>query len=581
MLERPISDIINDALKDEVFGKDFSFRKDQKETIETILNAYLEDPNSTVVLDAPTGTGKSIIAMWCAWVLKELGKKGYLITSDLSLQDQYESDINKLSLRWPSIKGVDNYDCHVNGLKFSLGECRMRNMGYDEAIARLGCASTCEYIQLRLRAMDSPVTILNYAFWLLQRNYVAPKMEESERKVPFEKRDFVFFDEAHKIDEIVQNHFSPRIDVTLPELLNNQTKFLLKQGISAPNLSSAYLSDIVKDLKELKQKDLLLDKLIELEGIMMYVLKSKSDTEKAAKRLFGHYNEKALTQTWRTAFGRFDLIKDIHCKIEDYIELLEEAGIDNMVMEQSEFEVKFMCSEEAMMIKKYLHKQSGFKVLMSATIGGPRQFAKVMGIESAKFIRLGNAFNYEKSPVVFINKHKLSFREKEKSLPEVIKILDKILDKHKDQRGIIHTGSYEFNNYIKTKSKHTFRLMDYENSSEKSDIFEVFKKRENGVFMGPSILEGLDLKDDISRFQIFFKVPYPNLKNPLIKAKMEKIPEWYDWKTALHITQGVGRSVRSKDDWAVTYILDACFISLINKKELFSPSFIERIKIVK
>ena len=154
MLERNIKKIIEDAIKTGVFGDGFAFRKGQRDTIEAIVNAYVEDPEQTIILDAPTGTGKSIIGMWVSWILKEMGNNGYLITSDLSLQDQYESDIYKLKLRWPSVKGADNYDCHVNGLKFSLGECRMRNMGYDQAIAKLDCAKTCDYIQLRLRAID-------------------------------------------------------------------------------------------------------------------------------------------------------------------------------------------------------------------------------------------------------------------------------------------------------------------------------------------------------------------------------------------------------------------------------------------
>ena len=581
MLERPIKEIIDEALELGVFGADFTFRKGQRETIETIIQAYQEDPESSVVIDAPTGTGKSIIAMWCSWIFKEMGKRGYLITSDLSLQDQYESDLKRLRLRWPSIKGIDNYDCHVNGLKFSLGECRMRNMGYEQALAKMKCAQTCEYIQLRKRAIDSPVSVLNYAFWLLQRNYVAPKMESDEREVPFKKRDYVFFDEAHRIDEIVQNHFSPRVDNFLPELLNNQVKFLVKSGLPSPNISSAYLNDLIGDLTHSQEREVLYAKLVELKKVLGGFNASKGAAEKSARQIFGTSVDRQLSPTWKTAFNRFDRIKDIHCKIEDYIDLINITGIDTMVWDQRDEEAKFMCTEEATMIEKYLHNQSGFKVFMSATIGGPREFARIMGIKSAKFIRLDNAFNYDKSPVVFVNKHKLSRREKETSLPKVIKLLDKIIDKHKGQRGIIHTGSYEFTKYIKQHSKHTFRLMDYDNSKEKNDLLELFKQKEEAVFMGPSLLEGLDLKDDISRFQIFFKVPYPNLGDPLIKAKMNTMPNWYDWKTGITIMQGVGRSVRNEDDWAVTYILDACFLSLINKSELFPPSFVERIKTVK
>ena len=104
MLERTIDQIINESLSKNIFGEGFAFRDGQREIIEAICNSYIEDPNATLVVDAPTGAGKSLIAMWSAHVLKELGNRGYLITSDLSLQDQYESDFYRLGLRWPSIQ---------------------------------------------------------------------------------------------------------------------------------------------------------------------------------------------------------------------------------------------------------------------------------------------------------------------------------------------------------------------------------------------------------------------------------------------------------------------------------------------
>jgi len=402
-------------------------------------------------------------------------------------------------------------------------------------------------------------------------------MEENDKKIPFTKRDFVFFDEAHKIDDIVQNHFSPRIDNKTARIFGEVNKFIQRNSIDAAWVSENRIADIINRIMLEDDVDLLMRHINEFRGIAVVYRKVKDAALKQSKRRF--YDE--IPKNWQQFFGRMDRLKDIWCKFDDYADIIKDNGTDTIVIDRGEGEVKFMCTEESKMIEKYLHNQAGFKVFMSATIGGPREFARVMGIKSAKFIRLDNAFNYDKSPVVFINKHKLSYRHKEQSLPKVVELLDKIISKHKGQRGIIHTGSYEFTNYIKSKSKHTFRLMDYENSKEKGDMLELFKRKEDAVFMGPSLLEGLDLKDDISRFQVFFKVPYPNLRDPLIKAKMEKMPNWYDWKTGITIMQGVGRSVRSEEDWAVTYILDACFISLINKSELFPPTFKERVKTIK
>tara|TARA_R110000764_G_scaffold1029_10_gene3962 strand:+ start:5057 stop:6790 length:1734 start_codon:yes stop_codon:yes gene_type:complete len=577
MLERTIDQIINESLSKNTFGEGFAFRDGQREIIEAICNSYLEDPNATLVVDAPTGAGKSLIAMWSAHVLKELGNRGYLITSDLSLQDQYESDFYRLGLRWPSIRGVDNYECSVNGLPFSLGDCKLKGMGYEQA-EKLSCYSSCDYLQNRKRSIEQPIALLNYSFWLIQRNYVEDRMLQDNKEVPFKSRDFVFFDEAHKVDEIVQGHFSPRIDIGIVDRFGLANRFIQKQDIGTPIQTLGSIKSIVTKLLTEKSKPALFEAMQDFRKIAKVYRKAAQITKAQAGKRF---KNREVPRDWATALTTFDRIKDVYCKFDDYVALIKDVGVDSMVINQMEDEAKFMCVEEGRMIQKYLHDRAGFKVFMSATIGDPRAFVKIMGIKNAKFIRVPNAFNYDKSPVVFVNRHKLSFREREASLPKVVKILDQIISKHSGQRGVIHTGSYMFANYIKQNSKHTFRLMDYENSKDKKGIIELFKKKDDAVLMGPSLLEGLDLKDDISRFQIFFKVPYPNVSDPLIKAKMQHSKEWYDWKTGISIMQGVGRSVRSKDDWAVTYVLDACFRSLINKKGFFPPSFQERIKTIK
>jgi len=576
MLERGLDQIIDSALEKNTFGKDFKFRKGQREIITKICETYLNDPESTLVIDAPTGAGKSLIAMWSAHILKELGNRGYMVTSDLSLQDQYETDFYGYGLRWPSIKGVDNYECSVNGLPFSLGDCKLKGMGYEQA-EKLSCYNSCEYLQNRRRAIDQPISLLNYSFWLIQRNYVEAKMQQEERTIPFEKRDFVFFDEAHRIDDIVQSHFSPRIEQSLVDKMVTLNRFASKNGFQEASYTKNKIQSLINHMMSGDKHDVF-SAMSEFERILHGFGKVRQVANKMAKKRFGI---SGVPKIWQTAFSHFDRLKDVHCKVEDYLSLIKEVGVDKMVLDQNEHEAKFMCVEESLMINKYLHEKAGFKVFMSATIGDPKAFVKIMGIKNAKFIRMDNAFNYDKSPVVFVNRHKLSFRERDASLPKVVEILDQIIDKHKGQRGVIHTGSYAFTNYIKQNSKHTFRLMDYENSKEKTDMLELFKKKDGAVLMGPSLLEGLDLKDDISRFQIFFKVPYPSLGDPLIKAKMKTSNEWYDWKTGISVMQGVGRSVRSKDDWAVTYVLDACFRSLINKPGFFPPSFMERVKTIK
>jgi Rad3-related DNA helicase len=69
--------------------------------------------------------------------------------------------------------------------------------------------------------------------------------------------------------------------------------------------------------------------------------------------------------------------------------------------------------------------------------------------------------------------------------------------------------------------------------------------------------EGVDLAGDASRFQVLCKIPYPFLGDKLVKKRMHKWKWWYPFQTTKTIIQSIGRSIRSEDDTAVTYILDS------------------------
>ncbi len=125
------------------------------------------------------------------------------------------------------------------------------------------------------------------------------------------------------------------------------------------------------------------------------------------------------------------------------------------------------------------------------------------------------------------------------------------------------------------------RVFVYEGTEEKRQMLDMMKATKGKIIMGPSILEGLDLKDEFSRFQIFAKVPYLSLNDRFVKTKMTINPGWYRWKAIINILQGTGRSVRNEDDWAITYILDGSLGDLIhNNRRSFPAEFLRRIVVV-
>ena len=91
--------------------------------------------------------------------------------------------------------------------------------------------------------------------------------------------------------------------------------------------------------------------------------------------------------------------------------------------------------------------------------------------------------------------------------------------------------------------------------------------------------EGVDLKDDLSRFQIIVKVPSPYLGDPLIRKRMNKWEKWYPLQTAKTIVQAAGRSIRSESDSATTYILDSDWDRFYNRNRyLFPQTFKKSLK---
>ena len=82
------------------------------------------------------------------------------------------------------------------------------------------------------------------------------------------------------------------------------------------------------------------------------------------------------------------------------------------------------------------------------------------------------------------------------------------------------------------------------------NINDILSEAEDIILVSPRITEGVDLHDDLSRFQFFPKVPYPYLGDAWIKGKLERDPDWYSRETIIKLVQGAGRSIRSEDDWA-------------------------------
>jgi len=549
----------------------FEWRKGQQEAIQKIIEAY-ENESKVVILDAPVGSGKSLIAMAVSWILNEKGKQGYILASDISLQEQYEKDFRQFRMRWGSVKGIDNYLCVDNMEKNSLGTCRIRN----KAPKQMHCYNQCPYFSARDFASQSQTSLLNYAYWLIMQNYTNQHMEPEEQLFP--PRDFTICDEGHKILDIVQNHYSPRFDPQTIDKLEKLTNFFGTYRIEDHIKTFQSLKVAVKTLFDQENQDDLFKTLRRIEILLEDYKPSIELLKDTVKK---EYPRDDPPKEWKEALRLCDWLKDFHCKVEDYVYIVDNTSTRNIVKNPvNDDELVFNCLEENYMMKKYFHAHTGFTVLMSATFADPKDYLKSIALNGATYIKMDSNFDYTKSPIYFYNKRRMTYTQLEANLPWLYERINEILDNHPKENGIIHSASYaltmKIHNNLSHKNK--MRVLVYEGTAEKRKVLEILKNDNSKVLMGPSLLEGLDLKDEFSRLQIFAKVPYLSLADKFVKTKLAINPEWYRWKAIINVLQGTGRSVRSEEDWATTYFLDGSLADLIHKnRRAFPPEFMKRI----
>ncbi len=550
-VEVKIQELLNSFSK----RNQIEWRVSQRETIEELcLDLY--QGKSDIILDAPTGAGKSLIAMASSIILRGLNKEGYIIVSDNTLMDQYIDDLGRLRTGIPAVKGADNYICDDNGQKVTFGSCNLKKQNK----RRLECYASCPYYSRRDKTIEEPFSLLNYSYWLIQMNYVNLRHAASKS---FDVRDVVFLDEAHKLDMIIHNHFAPRINDSLVNSLLAVEHKIFRV--------SSKVNELITAIRRCNNNIELMSLLKELKNVLAAFCDN-------VKMYLDSYHFSSTPSVEEIGMlNNFDRIKDVFCKIQDFEELVvEDPQLITKTIDSNEINLNYLDSQQ--MLSVFFQKYTKQRVFMSATWGNLEKSAGFLGISSYKHIKMNNNFDYSKSTYKVIGKHSLTYTNRDKQLAGAIRDLDEILEKYPDKKGLIHTGSYQFADAIINGSKFANRFTIYRSSEEKSRALLEHNITEKSIILGASLLEGINLPDELCEFIIFFKCPYLGLSSDFVKKKTELYPSWYAWKCSLSIEQGVGRGMRHMNDNCDVWFIDQSFIKFFHQNSHYmSDEFLDRV----
>ena len=600
------------------------FRKYQASTIEMILKAF-DSGKKYVIVEGPTGCGKSILAITvgCAF------GSTYLATPQKMLQDQYSGDFPDLLCE---LKGRGTYPClrtNFNRKKKKKGEdyspVELRS-GIDYIVARdplnltnderslvqyncvnapcnrgskkkkndmqKECANFCVYLNQRDKAFSHNLTLMNFSNLLLFTTLMGGNIDW------LQPRPLLILDEAHLIEDHLyefasfvvsthnmkglEMHFTSAQDFMRADLPFESVKELCeyvgnhiipsydRYALARPKVSDdSDEFDLMTETKSERHR-----RLRSMYEKLCYFLNPEKETNKPKQEVEDRDVEEVPPSgpMCRPTEKTHVLIPKTRLEGKDDVP----SGTQVVPFDVSS-----------------LGPSLGFKssyskvLLMSATILDVDTYSKSLGIkpEEAMFIRVPSTFPPENRPIIGMPVGYMSYEKIKFTLPKVIEKTVELLEKHSEQKGLIHTGNFvvcrALEKYIKEHgslellSRCKFAIAG--DAKQKAAIIrEHTLSTEPSVLIGPGFLEGLDLKDDLARFQIVMKMPFPSLGNPLVKRKAEEFPAWYQLRTALSFIQLVGRPVRSSTDWAVTYVLDSCWRMFWERAKKIFPDYLHK-----
>ncbi len=546
------------------FPAGFTPRPQQKYAIEKINEAFTAGKR-VVVLESPTGAGKSFNCMTFARAVRASSGKTHFLTIQKALQGQYAHDFPAPEVE--VLKGRANYACThpdsggadaANGVckrnkKGILGECITeqaeliaRELGVSPVRAAVALAlpascHRCPYWEQLQKCHDSAVTLFNFSSFLFQ-----------VRIGRFAKRNLMIVDEGHNIESQLMNFVSMELTEWALSIIG------------------------VRILNDIRTKEQFIEWLRENDVVQKIQDRLKDDKEEDEDE-----DNMDLQKSEQEA------LEELLMKIENFLRYLERT---DWILEVVEYEDRRGNPAKKIVARPLyvrdfaddlLFRHAERALVMSATILNVDVWAENLGIPRAEIAHV-------ETPCDFPVDHRPIYKEyagnmgrkyfsrkenpKDPTEPKFVAKVQTILKRHEGQRGIIHCHSFQLAEVL-MQQVGSRRFLFQDEFKDKSEMLAAHAKREDSVIVAPAMHEGFDLKDDLSRFQIIAKVPWPSLGDRVVKERQSRDNRWYGWLTALKIVQSYGRSVRSSKDWAMTYILDTGFEGFFNSHSMMLPEW--------
>ncbi|RLM90931.1 ATP-dependent DNA helicase [Halobellus sp. Atlit-38R] len=514
-----------------------SFRGAQEQALSDIRDAFAAG-NDVVLVRAPTGSGKSLLARSIAGaaattdeVAPAAATDAYYTTPQVSQLDDVAEDplLDDLNV----IRGKSNYTCILNGetdTPVDRAPC-VRQAGFDCSVRH-----RCPYFSDRAIASNRRIAAMTLAYFM-----------QTAGSDVFRKRDVVVIDEAHGLAEWAEMYatvdLNPRTvpvwdDVGIPDVT----------AAGDPVERTVRFAETLAGVCERAKDELL--------------RKPELTPDEAARR--DRLQELRSELTWF---------------VDDY---RNPESPTTWVVDQPDGEgspVTIKPLDPARYLHHTVWERGNKFALLSATILNKAAFCRGVGLDPSNvaLVDVEHTFPVENRPLYDVTQGKMTYDRRDETLPKVARTLVRIMAKHRDEKGLVHCHSYAIQSELRRRLAQLglggrVRAHDREN---RDAALESWKATDDpDVFLSVKMEEALDLSGDLCRWQVVCKAPYLNTNDSRVARRLDDGQwSWYRRAALRTVIQACGRVVRAPDDYGATYLADSSLLDLFERTRSDMPSW--------
>lgn len=517
----------------------------QGEALSVIKWALDNDSFDNIIVQAPTGIGKSAIAM----TVQGMHGSAYLLTPSLGLTDQYRQDY---AAKLREVRGRSNFPCWVRDGSAEGAPCFVKKTQCPHS--KSDSPDPCPYYAQKFSAINHRLVLSNPAYM-----FRASLHQSGDNS--FNQRELLIFDEAHEIESFFMGMLEVKIDVE---------DWRLCYGGMLPMPHHYHASAWADEI------DAMMNACVKAIDALDY------EDERDAKEIEDFENLKSR-------------LKTLQLLLKDSSNVVNEVKADLVI---------FKPVRVSDFVPDNLARLGRKRLLLSATILDIETYLKSLGLENQKNLYV----NITKSPFPKANTRihyapcgPMSFGKRKHTIPKQVKAIAAIMRNFPEQRGVVLPHSHAIRQDIVDGLKaagFADRILTHgSDANERQAALDTFMTdfSKPYVLISTYVNQGFDFHGRLAEWLVLVKIPYLYTPDPQIAQRMETdehlwrekhegspdcpyeppsnysgklcgswtcakpCQSWFNLQTALKLVQMAGRIVRTPDDVGHIFILDRGF----------------------